>query len=174
MCDKKFHVVLSPPPCTRYWRCHWLRHTLGVKVRVKGYMAGCSSPFIRPLSLKVRVNMPYRVCSAWPVQCQIYGYLPSRRSLPLSIRWYSFPIQPRIGGWVVHSQSLNTADGDSSQYTNREIGVYSTRPNAVRCETNRCRPTSYVGSGWVKCPRPLLAPAIQSLPTRVKAGFLRL
>jgi len=58
-----------------------------------GTQAGCSSPFLRPLSLLV--DIPQSL-DAQPVRRQTYGYLPGRTALPRGR--YSFPVSVRVGG----------------------------------------------------------------------------
>ena len=45
---------------------------------------GCSSPFSRPWACRWRTT---NVCVTWPVQCQTYGYVPSRKASP-PFGWY--------------------------------------------------------------------------------------
>jgi len=77
--------------------------------------AGCSSPFLRPLS--TNVDIPQRL---W--YYQTYSYLPIQTALPLPLGWYSFPIPQRAGGWTglvpsrLHTQTVYLQRGHPSQY----------------------------------------------------------
>ena len=45
---------------------------------VPGAYAGCSSPWLRSLR-----SIYHRLCDAWPVRRQTYGYLPNRKAMSL-------------------------------------------------------------------------------------------
>ena len=50
----------------------------------------------------------HRVCDAWPVRCQAYGYLPSQSALLLLFRIYPFIIPLKVEGCVGQSSWSHT------------------------------------------------------------------
>jgi len=95
----------------------------------------CSSPSSRPWAGRWTTN----ICDVWPVRCQKYGYLPSRRALPMDddvpvTKQYN--LVPNYTAWWQRHMGVNNLPGLHS--TARQLGFESmTYWSQVRHPTTR-------------------------------------
>ena len=87
-------------------------------ILLTGVLAGCSSPFCKPLSLKVKV-------CGWPERCQTYGYLPSRRASSLLIgsgsNLYCLVTEARVCVWTTCLRLLPESGTVGSQTATPQV-----------------------------------------------------